>query len=214
MEAGIVDDSGPRPPAEADFDLTGEGQVLGTPSFMAPEQAEAKLDAIGPATDVYGLGAMLYEILTGLARRSGEIPRSTCSARSSTSPSSAPRTLAAETPPALDAICMKAMAKRPEGRYESVADLARDLRCWLADEPTSVYREPRLRRAGRWVRRHRTLVASAAVVLVSAVIALSISNILIALERDAKANAFRMRTGSGVRRTPISATPEAPSIGI
>ena len=154
------------------------GQVLGTPSYMAPEQAAGRLDEVGPASDVYGLGAILYEILTSRPPVEGadaiEILH-----RAVHEPRSHPRAVRPETPPPLDAICMKALAQAPKDRYESAAALAEDVRRFLADEPVSAWREPWTRRAARWARRHRTLVSSAAVLLLAAVVALSAGTVLL-----------------------------------
>jgi serine/threonine-protein kinase len=148
-------------------DRTQQGQVLGTPAYMAPEQAEGRHDLVGKPTDVYGLGAILYEVLTGGPPFTGpEIPE--VLKRIVQEPPTPPRQLVATTPAALEAVCLKALAKRPEMRYASARDLARDVDRWLADEPVSAWREPLRLRAGRWVRRHQTAVtATAAAVLVA-----------------------------------------------
>jgi serine/threonine-protein kinase len=144
---------------------TAPGSTLGTPAYMSPEQANGEIDRLGPTTDVYGLGATLYHLLTGRAAfeggakdalekvRRGEFPR--------------PRSLSSVIPRPLEAICLKAMKPDPEDRYAAVAELADDLDRWLADEPVSAFREPLVVRIRRWTRRHRTLVvaATAAVLL-------------------------------------------------
>ncbi len=160
-------------------DLTQTGQIRGTTAFMSPEQAAGKIHELTPASDIYGLGATLYQILTGkppfegsdlrhiLGRvRAGDFPR--------------PRKLAPAVPPALEAICLKAMALRPGQRYPSARALADDLERWLADEPVSALPEPWTARAGRWLRRHKALVTGAVVLLTAAVVALSASTVLIA----------------------------------
>src|SRR5262249_36100549 len=78
-----------------------------------------------------------------------------------------------------EAICLKAMALKPEERYARANDLAADLEHWLADEPVSAFAEPWSVRAGRWARKHRTLVASAAAVLVVATISLMVASVLL-----------------------------------
>ncbi len=135
--------------------LTEAGQVLGTPAYMAPEQAEGGSDAVGPAADVYALGAILYEVLTGqppyraagmgdtMAQVRGGVPR------------------------ALEAVCLKAMARSPGNRYAGPAEVAREVERWLADEPVTAYREPLPVRLARWGRHHRTLATAAAVVLLT-----------------------------------------------
>jgi serine/threonine-protein kinase len=151
---------------EAGPGLTQAGQALGTPAYMSPEQAEGRLDRIDRRTDIYGLGAILFELLTGRAPHRGggtaEVLRQIAQAET-------PRARAAEpaVPAALDAVCAKAMARAPEGRYDSPAALADDVQRWLADEPVAAYPEPLRARLGRKLRRHRSLVAGAAVVLFS-----------------------------------------------
>ena len=88
------------------------------------------------------------------------------------------------TPAALDAVCRKAMAKVPEARYASAAELAREVELYLADEPVSVYREPLRVRAERWARRHRNVVTAAGVFLVCAITALVVGGTLVRRERD------------------------------
>jgi tetratricopeptide (TPR) repeat protein/tRNA A-37 threonylcarbamoyl transferase component Bud32 len=183
---------GPAEPAGADAGRGGEaspvdatlpGQVLGTPAYMAPEQAAGRPDLIGPRTDVYALGAVLYEILTGGPPfRAETVTELLRQVREDTPPR--PRTVNPEAPPALEAVCLKAMAKAPEGRYAQATDLAREVRRWLADEPVEAYPEPWTKRAARWARRHRPAVAAAAAVLVIAAGALGVTSIIVRRERD------------------------------
>jgi serine/threonine-protein kinase len=129
-----------RPSGASGSVETAYGSAIGTPAYMSPEQAAGRLDDLGPASDVYSLGATLYELLTGrpplegsdlgeiLGRvRSGDIPK--------------PRSRRPEVPPALEAICLKAMAVRPIDRYATARELADDLERWLADEPVAAYQE-------------------------------------------------------------------------
>jgi eukaryotic-like serine/threonine-protein kinase len=109
--------------------LTVQGDVVGTPAYMAPEQAEGRHDQIDHRTDIHGLGAMLYEILTGRPPFVGtttlEVLRQ--AARSNPTP---PREFWSDVPPALEEVCLKAMAKDPERRYASAADLAQEVQRW------------------------------------------------------------------------------------
>jgi eukaryotic-like serine/threonine-protein kinase len=162
---------------------TQAGVAFGTPAYMSPEQAQGRLDQLGPQSDVYSLGAILYTLLCGkppfdyvwcdvtalLDRvRQGEfVP---------------PHKAYPLVPRALEAVCLKAMALRPEDRYASASELAREIERWLGDEPVLAYREPPSARIGRWGRRHRPVVAGAAALLVTAVVALSASVLL--LERE------------------------------
>jgi tetratricopeptide (TPR) repeat protein len=137
------------------------GSVLGTPSFMSPEQAEGLDQRIGPATDIYSLGATLYNILTG------KVPfeateRTSVLERIKRGQIVRPRDLDRGVPRALEAVCLKAMALEPDDRYSSAHGLAEDIERWLADEPVTAWREPWIYRARRWITRHRTGVAAAA----------------------------------------------------
>jgi serine/threonine protein kinase/Tfp pilus assembly protein PilF len=159
------------------------GQLLGTPAYMAPEQAQAQHDKVDERTDVYGLGAILYEILTGrppfVAPKTSEVIRKVCS-----EDPLPPRQILTAIAPELDAICVKALQKVPADRYSSASELAQEVQRYLADEPVKAYDEPWSRRVLRWSRRHMTLVSTAAGLLVMAAIALSISTALVSRERN------------------------------
>jgi serine/threonine protein kinase len=157
-----------QPSSGSDWAATVMGTVIGTPAYMSPEQAAGRLDLLGPASDIYSLGATLYALLTGTppfdesdkVELLQEVQRGTWRS---------PRQVKPQTPPALDAICRKAMALEPKDRYATALELAADVEHWLADEPVSAYREPWSQRTARWLRRHRPLVAGAAAVLLAAV---------------------------------------------
>lgn len=165
------------PNSDSDSHPTQNGIAIGTPAFMSPEQASGRLDLVGPHSDVYGLGATLFSLLTGqppfspaaediLQRvREGQHPR--------------PREINKGVPAALEAICLKAMALNPSQRYRSARSLANDLERWLADEPVEAWKEPPLRRWGRWCRHHRTTVSTAAVLLMAALVSLSIISVVL-----------------------------------
>ncbi len=159
------------PTRSGDSAETQQGAALGTPAYMSPEQAAGRLDQLGPASDVYSLGATLYALLTGRQpftdRETGEVLR-----RVQRGDFPRPREVAPGVPPALEAVCLKAMALRPADRYGSAQGLAGDVERWLADEPVGAYREPAPARLARWARRHRASVLSAAATL--AVLALSL----------------------------------------
>jgi serine/threonine protein kinase len=159
------------------------GTALGTPAYMSPEQAEGRLEQVGPLSDVYSLGATLYCLLTGKPPiEEGEVGAALRRAQRGEFPP--PRAVNPRVPRALEAICLKAMASRPEERYASPRALAHDLEHWLADEPVAVYREPTSTRLARWGRRHRPAAVGLGVLLVTAVAALAISTVLIGFEQS------------------------------
>jgi hypothetical protein len=130
--------------------LTGTGSVLGTPEYMSPEQASGKNKDIGPAADVWALGVLLYELLTGRTPFRADAMLDTLAAVlfDETLP---PSRRFGEVPKALDWVCLKCLEKRPEQRYASAADLADDLDRFVAGEPVRAH--PRSRRiAFPWVR--------------------------------------------------------------
>ncbi len=139
------------------------GQVLGSPLYMAPEQASGRIDEIDERTDVFGLGAILFAILSGSAPHEGTWGGSgNANARDiltsiSTKPTPRAREVNPDVDPALDAICTKAMAKRSYNRYESATELAEDIQRWMAGEPVEPYREAIMQRISRWTKYHRRL---------------------------------------------------------
>jgi serine/threonine-protein kinase len=145
------------------------GSALGTPAYMSPEQAEGDLEHLGPRSDVYSLGATLYYLLTGCAPVEGDIGEVLRAVqRGEFAP---PRRHDPTIDPALEAVCLKAMALRPEDRYASPRGLAEDIERWMADEPVSSRPDRGLEKLARWSRRHRSLTWSAAAAL--AVLAVS-----------------------------------------
>jgi serine/threonine-protein kinase len=137
------------------------GSALGTPGYMSPEQARGDLDRLGPRSDVYSLGATLYCLLTGRAPFEGDDVGEVLG-RVEAGDFPPPRRLDPGIDPALEAVCLKAMATQPAGRYDSPRALSDDLERWMADEPVSAWREPWTRKAARWLGRHRTGVTAAA----------------------------------------------------
>jgi serine/threonine protein kinase/predicted negative regulator of RcsB-dependent stress response len=168
------------PNAENETLATAMGQVIGTPGYMSPEQAEGCLDRLGPPSDLFALGATLYALLTGRAPYSKADTLRQAS-RADVVPA---RQRKSSVPPALDAVCRKAMAKRPEDRYPTARALAEDVQRWLADEPVSVHREPVTERLRRMVKRHRTLTTALAVLLMTVTAALAVGLAAVNAEKD------------------------------
>ncbi|MEM7558892.1 MAG: serine/threonine-protein kinase [Planctomycetota bacterium] len=127
------------------------GVAAGTPAFMSPEQARGEHDQLGPATDIYGLGATLYMLLTNKRPFEGEDDTLAAVRRGNLCP---PRQIVAHIPKPLEAICLKAMAFDTEDRYESAEALAQDVEQYLGDEQIEAYRESSLSRARRWFRKN------------------------------------------------------------
>jgi WD40 repeat protein len=181
-----VTDFGLAKRIEAERSLTESGMLVGTPSYMAPEQASGKTGAITTATDVYGLGAVLYALLTGRPPFRGETVLDTLTAvkeREPERPSGANRRLDHD----LETICLKCLEKEPQRRYASAEALAQDLERYLQDEPIRAHRPTLVQRGKKWTRRHQAVAWTAGLafvaMLVLAVIGLSATNILITREK-------------------------------
>jgi WD40 repeat protein len=166
------------PSSGSNAGATQMGSTIGTPAYMSPEQASGYIKDLSLASDVYSLGATLYHLLTGQAPCLSENVEETLRKvrRGEVVP---PRRVNREVPPALEAICLKAMALEPAKRYASAHDLRQDLEHWLADEPVAAYRESLPTRLARWGRRHKSGVVGAVVLLASGVVALATSTVLI-----------------------------------
>ncbi len=159
--------------------ITEQGSVLGTLPYMSPEQARSATGPVGPASDIYSLGATLYHLLTGVPPFAGtgheELRRRVIQGEFRT-----PREVDRTVLPALNAIVLKAMAHEPGDRYGAATALAEDIEHWLADEPVAAWREPLSNRVRRGMRRHRTLAASVAVGLFVGLAGLAVFAIVLA----------------------------------
>ena len=168
----------------ADGQRTLAGQVLGSPLFMAPEQAAGRLDEVDESTDIFGLGAILFSILTGQApheenrESSGSSTIRQLITAITSGPTPRTQSVNENVDLALDAICAKAMAKKRYARYSSTTDLADDIQRWMAGEPVSAYDERLSQRLGRWIQHHQKLsqlIAAAVIISIVAITTLTIS---------------------------------------
>jgi tetratricopeptide (TPR) repeat protein/tRNA A-37 threonylcarbamoyl transferase component Bud32 len=146
---------------------TGTGAVMGTPDYMAPEQAAGKTSQVGPPADVYALGAILYELLTGRPPFRAETPTVTLQRVIHDEPVSV-RRLNPAVPRDLETVCHKCLEKAPGQRYASAEALAEDLRRFQAGEPVGVRPAGLLRRTGKWARRRPSAAALLGVLLLTA----------------------------------------------
>jgi tRNA A-37 threonylcarbamoyl transferase component Bud32 len=148
-----------------DSRLTQSGVVMGSPSYMPPEQAAGRVAEIGPQSDVYSIGAILFELLTGRAPFQGSTPLSTLREVMESEPTG-PRRLNPDVPIDLETICLKCLEKSRTARYHSARELADDLGRFLAGEPIVARRASVIRKVVSWSRRHPGVLAAAGAVLV------------------------------------------------
>ncbi|WP_425618164.1 tetratricopeptide repeat protein [Anatilimnocola sp. NA78] len=198
-----------QPASSGAVEHTETGDRLGTLQYMSPEQAAGQLDQLGPATDIFSLGATLYHLLTGQAMYTAtdkdELLQNIAAARFP-----APRTIRADIPKPLEAICLRALAARPADRYSSAQALLEDIECYLADEPVSAYREPLVVRARRWARKHPALVSGTLATVTVALLAFATGVVVLGQKNAqlAKANSAeqteRLRAERGERAAKLN----------
>jgi serine/threonine protein kinase len=198
--------------------LTGTGDVVGTLRYMSPEQALGKRGVVDHRTDLYSLGATLYEALTLQPAYSGRDSQELLQQIAHQDPRP-PRRLNPAVPAALETIVLKAMAREPQARYTSAQEMADDLRRFLEGLPILASRPTWRERAARWAVRHRQAVAVAVVVMILALAGLSAASVVFYRQRqeiaealiqvraqEAQARAQRQRTEANFQKALQGAT--------
>ncbi|MFO0823907.1 MAG: protein kinase [Gemmataceae bacterium] len=163
----VIADFGLALHQDTDIGLTRTGDVLGTPQYMAPEQAQGQRDEVGPATDVHALGVILYELLTGRPPFAGDNEVDTL-LRVMYEDAVPPRQLNPSVPRDLQTICLKCLSKEPARRYPTALELAEDLARFQTGVPVRARPISNLERAAKWVRRYPLVAALLAGVVVVA----------------------------------------------
>lgn len=183
-----ITDFGLAKKLEGDSGQTKDGSIMGTPSYMAPEQARGELKNLGPSADIYSLGAMLYEMLVGRPPFLGTTPFETILQVIKEEPVP-PSRLIGKLPPDVETICLKCLQKEPAKRYATAELLAEDCRRFIAGEPILSRPISPAERAWRWCRRNPRvagLLATVAGLLVVVTVTSTVSALTIAQERNLK----------------------------
>ena len=204
----------PGPALQTDAGLTMTGDLLGTLRYMSPEQALARHGLVDHRTDIYSLGATLYELLTRRPAFEGQRPPGNAAADRRGGAAAAAQVEPA-VPRDLETIVLKALEQNPAERYATAQELADDLRRFLEDKPILAKRPTLPQRARKWGQRHRHLVGAAALFLALAVVGLAVSAFLLWRKRNKPAKRWPWPapitprpkpSGNGPRRTSARRT--------
>jgi serine/threonine protein kinase len=164
-------------------ELTMVGAIVGTPAFMSPEQANAEDNIIGPLSDVFSLGTVLYYLLAGQTAFAGRSTQDVLSKVRACKPTP-PSQIKSNVPHGLESICLKAMAKLPENRYQGATEFADDLCRWLDSEPIAAEANLLSAKIQRWFSKYRMSLAGIVWVLILSFILACIGVWIVELNRD------------------------------
>jgi WD40 repeat protein len=180
----------PNVQASLSISMTSPGQIMGTPGFMAPEQVVSQGGDVGPAVDIYALGAILYEGLTGQPPFKGATLEQTLDQVLS-APPKPPHEIQPKVPRDLEAICLKCLEKEPKNRYGTAGELAADLRRFLAGRPVIAHPIGVVERTWKWVRRNPAVASLLVLVVLVLVSQMAASAALARRSSEAEENAAR-----------------------
>ncbi len=184
LDFGLARTLEPGAGQAAGHSVTQPGQLVGTLAYMAPEQARGDAEQLSVRSDVYSLGALGYELLTGDLPCRVEGPLLEVLQRIAQAEPPRPATLRAGLDRDVDAILLKALEKVPGGRYATAGELAADLRRYLADEAIVARPSGPARRVARWVRRHRAVASVSAVAVVALLVTTTVYLVQMATQRE------------------------------
>ncbi len=173
LDFGLAKAFDPARQTRADISISMPGQLVGTLAYMPPEQARGDIEMISTRSDVYALGVIAYELLTGRLPIDVDTLIHTALARIERDLPASPSSLRAQIPRDLDAVLLMALEKSPERRYATAGDLADELGAVLADRPVRARTPGPLERALRWGRRHQTATIMIAVLLIAVLVAVT-----------------------------------------
>lgn len=175
------------------------GSVVGTPAYMPPEQARGEVDTMDQRSDIYSLGALLYELLTRQVAFTGKSPWDVLSRISREMPPlPSQQCVAGTVPPELDSIVMKCLEKKKEDRYRTVQDLKRDVELYLSGRPIEAMEYSLWQVAAKWVARNRVLASSVLAVLLVLLVSFGVSYVRISASET---EAIKQRDEARLQRT-------------